>query len=142
LEVHEDDRIDHEVVYKLHPGEYDRWEDEYPWLAESSVRVIDEPEPPLYRLFAESAAQVGVGSTAVYEGLCFDLNTFVFNLSGSNVLQPLVDNGVASSIDEVDDLIMGLQSNESGSFDRERFFKSNSVVNIIEVLESIKEESA
>jgi hypothetical protein len=66
----------------------------------------------------------------------------VFNLSGSNVLQPLVDNGVASSIDEVDDLIMGLQSNESGSFDRERFFKSNSVVNIIEVLESVKQESA
>jgi hypothetical protein len=24
LEVHDDDRIDYEVVYKLHPGEYDR----------------------------------------------------------------------------------------------------------------------
>ncbi len=141
LKIYDDDRIDYEIVYKLHPGEYDRWKDEYPWLAESNVQVIDGPEPPLYRLFAESTAQVGVGSTAVYEGLCFDLNTFVFDTDRSYVLQPLVDDGVASSIDTVDELITELQSSESGSFDRERFFRSDSVVNIIEVLESIKEES-
>ena len=35
LDVHEDDRIDHGVVYKLHSGEYDRSEEKYPWLAES-----------------------------------------------------------------------------------------------------------
>jgi hypothetical protein len=56
LKIHDDDRIDYEIVYKLHPGEYDRWKDEYPWLAESNVQVIDGPEPPLYRLFAEFAS--------------------------------------------------------------------------------------
>ena len=141
LAVHDDDRVDHEVVYKLHPGEYDRWEGEYPWLAKSDVRVIDEPEPPLYRLFAESTAQVGVGSTAVYEGLCFGLETFVFDTDGADVLQPLVEDEVASAINDADDLTAAFESNDRGSFDRERFFKSDSVANIIRALQSIQQES-
>ncbi|WP_082230104.1 hypothetical protein [Halorubrum lipolyticum] len=140
LKVHEDDRIEHEVVYKLHPGEYDRWEDEYPWLAESDMRVIDESEPPLYRLFAESSAQVGVGSTAVYEGLCFDLETFVFEADGADVLQPLVEDGAASMIEDVDDLAGQMGSVDTSQFDRERFFKSDSVANILEELERIHDE--
>lgn len=137
LEVHEDDRIDHEVVYKLHPGEYGRWEDEYPWLAESDMRVIDESEPPLYRLFAESSAQVGVGSTAVYEGLCFDLETFVFEADGAEVLRPLVEDETASMIESVDELAGQLGSSAANQFDRERFFKSDSVTNILEELDRI-----
>jgi hypothetical protein len=69
----------------------------------------------------------------VYEVLCFELNTFVFDVDRSYVSQPPVDGGVASSIDEVDELITGFQSSESGLFDHERFFRSDS--------ESIKEES-
>ncbi|EMA61296.1 hypothetical protein C470_07219 [Halorubrum distributum JCM 13561] len=139
LEVHEDDRINHEVVYKLHPGEYDRWEDEYPWLAASDIRVIDEPEPPLYQLFAESSAQIGVGSTAVYEGLCFDLNTFVFEADGAEMLRPLVENGAASMVESVDELAGGLGSSTASQFDREWFFESDSVANILEELERIRD---
>lgn len=140
LEVHKDERIDHDVVYKLHPGEYDRWEDEYPWLAESNVRVIDESEPPLYQLFAESTVQIGVGSTAVYEGLCFDLETFVFKTDSSEVLQPLIEDGAASSIETVEDLIAGLDSTTGQKFDRERYFKSDSTDNILDTLKEIKDD--
>lgn len=140
LEVHEDEQIDHEVVYKLHPGEYDRWEDEYPWLVESDMRVIDDAEPPLYRLFAESTAQIGVGSTAVYEGLCFDLETFVFETDGAEVLQPLIDDGAASSIETTEDLIAEFDTVTGQKFDRERFFKSNSTDNIIETLKNIQRD--
>ncbi|MFC6752983.1 hypothetical protein [Halorubrum tibetense] len=139
LKVHEDDRIDHEVVYKLHPGEYDRWEDEYPWLAEPDIRVIDEPEPPLYRLFAESTAQVGVGSTAVYEGLCFDLETFVFDTDGSDVLQPLVEDGTAATISTADELVGKMNREQRRRFDRERFFKPDAVENILQELNTILE---
>jgi len=139
LEVHDDDRIDHEVVYKLHPGEYDRWEDEYPWLARSDVRVIDEPEPPLYRLFAESTAQVGVGSTAVYEGLCFDLETFVFDTNGSDVLLPLVEDGTAATISTPDELVREMNREQRRRFDRERFFKPGATENILQELNTIRE---
>jgi hypothetical protein len=63
-----DTRIIDEVMYKVHPGEVDRWREAYPWLLDSEVTVIDGQSPSLYELFAQSRAQVGVGSTAVYEG--------------------------------------------------------------------------
>jgi hypothetical protein len=103
--------------------------------------VIDGPDPPLYRLFAESCAQIGVGSTAVYEGLCFDLETFVFDTDGADVLRPLVEDGSAMFVKDVDDFDMGLESVSGTYFDRERFFKSNAVENIIRELEKIKAET-
>lgn len=139
LEVHEDNRISHKVVYKLHPGEYDRWKQEYPWLANSDVQVVDEPEPPLYRLFAESNAQIGVGSTAVYEGLCFDLETFVFEADGADVLQPLIEDGVASAIETVEQLVANLHSKNEHRFDRDRFFKPDAVNNVVRELEKVQQ---
>ena len=139
LAVHEDPRIDHEVVYKLHPGEYDRWRDEYPHLAGADVRVIDEPEPLLYQLFVESSAQIGVGSTAVYEGLCFDLETFVFDTDGAEILRPLVEDGIATLIGSSDDLTDHLGTVAETHPDQGRFFKLNAVDNIIRELRQVKD---
>lgn len=138
LSVHKDERIDHKVVYKLHPGEQDRWREEYPWLTKSDIRVIEGSEPPLYWLFAESTAQIGVGSTAVYEGLCFDLETFVFQIEGEDTLKPLINDGAASLITDVDDLSNLLGSFDVGQFDRNRYFKQNSVDNVIRELKRIQ----
>lgn len=122
IEVQQAPEIDHDIVYKLHPDEYDRWEDEYPWLVDSGFKVIDSSEPPLYELFAESSAQVGVGSTAVYEGLAFGLETFVYECSGSKVLQPLVEEGSTKSISTAEDFAASLS--EGGIyFDQDYYFK-------------------
>lgn len=138
LAVDKDPRIDHDVVYKLHPGEYDRWRDDYPKLADSNVTVVDKPEPPLYRLFAESSVQVGVGSTAVYEGLCFDLETFVFDIDDADVLRPLITDGAATLVEDVEDLAVGIDSGNKQKFDRRWFFKSHAIDNIVEELKQIK----
>lgn len=137
LTVHDDPRIDYDVVYKLHPGEYDRWKDEYPWLVDSGMTVIDESEPPLYRLFAESDVQIGVGSTAVYEGLSFDLETYVYDCDGSDVLEPLVEDGVASFVENVDDLVERLGSEKRNDFDVERFFKTDAIQRVQSKLTAI-----
>jgi hypothetical protein len=136
LKVDQHPDIDYNVVYKLHPGEYDRWQEEYPWLVGADLKVIDSPEPPLYRLFAESSTQIGVGSTAVYEGLCFDLETYVFGCQESKTLQPLIDCGAATEIQSVDQLSVNLGSQKT-LFDREHYFLSNAVDNIHEELHSI-----
>lgn len=124
IEVARHPAIDHEVVYKLHPGEYDRWREAYPWLADADFEVVDTPDRQLYRLFAESSAQVGVGSTAVYEGLCFGLETFVYEVPGSNVLEPLVSSGTANSVSVANELGMLLGGKES-TFNREHYFRSD-----------------
>jgi len=142
ISAHEDERIHHEIVYKLHPGEYDRWRDEYPQLAQSDIRVVDSSEPPLYQLFAESTVQIGVGSTAVYEGLCFDLETFVFETGDQSPLQPLIEDGAASPVKSISELADELGSGRNRSFDRQRFFKPDSITNIIEELNRLKEDTS
>lgn len=136
VEINQHPTIDHDVVYKLHPGEYDRWQDEYPWLVDVDLDVIDGSEPPLYKLFAESSTQIGVGSTAVYEGLCFDLETYVYDLPGASVLEPLVDDGVAELISSVDELVSSLGTRRT-TFDREYYFEPNATENVCQTLQQL-----
>jgi hypothetical protein len=121
-----DHRIDHDVVYKLHPGEVGRWRDVYPWLVDSKVRVIGREPPSLYELFSSSQGQVGVGSTAIYEGLYFGLDTYVYETEGAEALRPLVEAGVAVFIDSVDEFARHLQQ-ERTKIDPEKYFTGNSI---------------
>ena len=141
LEVASHPKIDHEVVYKLHPGEYKRWRNEYTWLVDADLKVVDSSDPPLYKLFAESSAQIGVGSTAIYEGLCFDLETYVCDLPGSSVLEPLVDEGAAKLISSVDELASSLGTREL-SFDREYYFAPNATENTCQALQKLANEGS
>jgi hypothetical protein len=136
LAVDEHPDIDHDIVYKLHPGEYDRWREEYPWLTEANFEVVDDSERDLYRLFAESSVQVGAGSTAVYEGLCFDLETYVYDCPGTHVLQPLVEDGSAEIVSSTDTLVERLGTG-GARFERERYFAPNAVERTAEVLDSL-----
>lgn len=136
LEVDRDPRITYDVVYKLHPGEYDRWKDEYPWLVEANFEVIDDSDRQLYQLFAESSIQIGVGSTAVYEGLCFDLKTYVYDCPGAGTLQPLLDQGAADLVSSTDQLaaLLGQGVND---FDRDFFFAPNAIEQVCKNINQI-----
>jgi len=139
LEVTEHPDIDHEVVYKLHPGEYSRWREEYPWLTDADLRVVDSSEPPLYQLFAESNAQVGVGSTAVYEGLAFDLETLVYDCPWSRVLQPFVEEGTAELAGSAEDIAATLGGG-TVDFEREQFFRPDATERMGTVLERLQRD--
>lgn len=124
MEVNQHPKIDFDIVYKLHPGEYDQWKVRYPWLTEANFEIVDNPDRQLYKLFAESSAQIGVGSTALYEGLAFGLETFVYDCPGSAVSQPLVEEGSANLICSVEELVSSLGKGEE-SFDCEYYFESD-----------------
>lgn len=85
---------DRTITYKLHPREYDGWQDRYPWLTESDVEVINSDEPELYELLARGDAQVGVSSTALYEGALFDTETYLVNLPRVSTMEYFLDKGV------------------------------------------------
>lgn len=136
LAIDQHSEIDHNIVYKLHPGEYDRWREEYPWLVDADFEIVDSSEPPLYELFAESSVQVGVYSTAIYEGLAFDLETYVYDCSGSDVLEPLIEEGSAKLISSIDDLATSLGTGKH-SFESDYYFAPNATEKICEVLEGL-----
>lgn len=86
------------IIYKLHPGEYDRWREEYQQLLKASkldnFNVIENNEKGLYRLFAESEFQVGVFSTAIYEGMSLGCKTVLLDLPGIEYMEYLIEKGI------------------------------------------------
>lgn len=82
------------IKYKLHPGEIYRYK-EYNHLLELSkkenVDIIAEGN--LYELLATSEYQVGVYSTALYEGLEFGLKTILCDLPNIEFMEKLIELG-------------------------------------------------
>lgn len=122
------DLKDYKIIYKLHPGEYATWRQNYPELVEASgmdnFEVIDNSETPLYKLFAESGYQVGAFSTAIYEGLMFNCKTFILDVPGVEYLNDLIERNYVFRIADSGDLISNLKEFEPEDYDKNFFFKS------------------
>ena len=96
------------VIYKLHGGEPSNWRQAYPWLADGRIRVVGA-ETPIYDLFRESDVQVGVYSTALFEGMGFGLGTYVAPIAGHEAMQPAIRRGLARAVSSADDLVRQLR---------------------------------
>jgi uncharacterized membrane protein len=116
------------IIYKLHPGEYETWRENYPELVEASAsdnfEVIDNSEIPLYKLLAQSNYQVGAFSTAIYEGLMFNCKTFILDVPGVEYLNDLIERGYVFKISNADDLNDNLRKFKPTDYDKNFFFKS------------------
>jgi hypothetical protein len=128
---------EYSIVYKLHPGEIDDWKDLYPWLVGSEIDVIDQKESNIHKLFAESLAQVGVASTAVYEGLAYGLDTYVLDGDGAEYFDELAEQGLVQMISSTESLLNHFKKQEERKLmTPEYFFKKNSIKNIIGFIQS------
>ena len=126
-----------DIVYKLHPGEYGRWQKEYPWLVNSGVIIIDDDSVPLYKLLAQSRALIGVNSTVIYEGLGFGLRTFLLDLPGIEYMDELIESQVVSVVSTVNELVEKIRQPEQQQVGVDNFFKPNALDNISNALEEI-----
>lgn len=80
-----------QIKYKMHPGEYKVWKsyDALVKLSEmENVQVLTDCD--LYQIFAESEYQIGVFSTAIYEGLEFGLKTVLAELPGLEYMEDML----------------------------------------------------
>ena len=88
--------------YKLHPSEYNTWRSDYPLLAEQSdaglIEVIDHHRLSLYDLMREAQYQVGVFSTAVYEGMALGCQTLLIDLPGLEYMNALIEQNFAEKM--------------------------------------------
>ena len=136
-------KFDHRIIYKLHPREIAHWRESYPWLVDADLEVIDEPGISLYELFAQSSIQIGVFSTAIYEGLAFGLQTFLVDLPGVEYFDQLIKKQVVTKVNSAEDFLekFELQS-KVASFESEHFFKSNAIEAIIQELKRIMNSDA
>ena len=118
---------DFKIIYKLHPGEYATWRQNYPELVEASsfdnFEVIDSSEIPLYELMAKSSYQIGAFSTAIYEGLMFNCKTFIVDVPGTEYLNDLIENNYVFKIKCVDELMDNFDSFNPTDYDKNFLFK-------------------
>jgi len=122
----------YKIIYKLHPGEYDRWKIEYPWLLNKSIDVIDNNTKDIYYFFQRSKYQVGVYSTALFEGLYFDLITIIYKVNGYEYVEELYKKGYAILISSAKEIKNNLENHKKVIIDKEFFWKSNSTINILD----------
>ena len=125
------------IIYKLHPGEYDRWNNEYPWLKKSNIEIVDNNKNDIYYYFSKCNFQVGVNSTAIFEGLGFNLKTFIYTAYGYKYMKDLYENNYAQLVTSADDIINQLNNDKKNIKNKEFFWKSNSLKNIINNIKNI-----
>lgn len=117
------------VTYKLHPGEYARWEKEYTYLLRakklSNFRIIDDNRTDLYLLLSKSEYAIGVYSTAIYEGLIMGCKTILMNLPGIEYMEYLIHKGIVKLADNHNEIKKIMSSNYTLTIDHEYFFTIN-----------------
>lgn len=124
------DVSEYRIIYKLHPGEYEDWKKQYKELSESEIEVADNFEKNMYWFFSQSDIQIGVNSTAIFEGVGFGLDTYIYSTSYGNLdfIQNLINTGYAKSVGSVDEFLKALE-NSNHQNNIECFWKSDAFKN-------------
>jgi hypothetical protein len=130
-----DPAFDYKIVYKLHPRELVGWRRGLPLLVTSNVEVADPENKTLHELFAESIIQVGVCSTALFEGLAFGLQTYMVDAQCVEVMDSLFKTGMAKKVSTPEELKKLINEDKDlEQLDLKYFFRKNSVENIVSFL--------
>lgn len=133
----------YKIVFKLHPGEYERWRERYSKLSASNIRVIDNNYVDLYELFAASTYQVGgYGSTATFEGLEFDLKTYIMREGAYPAVTMLCEKGIARFFDTAQDLYRLILADHTAVGQKINFWKENALENMKREINTIMNGSA
>ncbi|MCR5226280.1 MAG: hypothetical protein K6E27_03595 [Eubacterium sp.] len=128
------------IIFKLHPKECNNWRENYTLLASSDIEVIDNVKTPLYQLFTECSMQVGVESTAIYEGLSCALDTYIWDIPRAFTMKALLDSGHAKRFKTADDLKAIIHSRDADAdmINTDTFWKHNALENIVSGIKEIK----
>ena len=137
--------INYRIIYKLHPLEYNY--DPAIWSkikTSTNVVFIDQPKKSLYELCAEADIQIGVKTTAVFEGLSYGLKTFILHSGAPDIdfyMGDLVKQGYAiygrSAEDFIDFVKDYLKSSDNFNETNNNFFELNSLDNMKKEIERI-----
>lgn len=115
-----------EIVYKLHPGEFDRWKDSYTGLLKSkelpNFKIIQD-EKNIYELLLTSKYIFGVYSTTIFEALEAGCKVFLVDLPGVDRLDNLVLSNLVTKISPDNYKQINLDGYKTAGYYKGYFFK-------------------
>lgn len=129
------------VIFKLHPREYADYKEKYTALKDADIEVVADNCTPLYGLFARCSMQVGVESTAIYEGMGFNLTTYIWDIPKAVSMKDIVEKGYAEWVKDASDLAKKIdERKEDGTgYDLNAFWKENGMENIVNGIRKVME---
>jgi hypothetical protein len=114
------------ISYKLHPGEYDRWKTDYPYLQKINMlenfTIVDNNNTNLYSYMAKSEFVIGVYSTAIYEALSFKCKGIVINLPGVEYFNDLIKDKIVRLVNNKEELHSCFKFDNYKKFNANYFF--------------------
>ena len=129
------------IIYKLRSEEYGRWrETRSPAFGSTNnIHVVDNDTVPLYELFRQSTYQIGINSTALIEGMAFDLKTFIVKHGYYFEMSDLIQRGFVTLVESADDILAALQAPHliSSPPPAASLFKSDSLQNVAREVRNI-----
>lgn len=117
----------YKIIYKLHPGELLRWKKEYPWLLSSRIEIIENNAHSIHHYLSDADIQVGVSSTALFEGLGYGLKTIICKFPLYEYMEELINNQLVTLVENVDELLFQIeQENNTKKINSDYFWESYS----------------
>lgn len=137
--------MDHyRIIFKLHPGEYATWREELNILQNvKEIEVIDNNKKNIYEFFAMADIQIGYISTAVYEGMSYNLDTYIYTQNHNTDMEDLIKLGYAKEFTTGDELLQLIRNRDKASGEMnhtEEFWTRNALNNIKDNLSMLKGE--
>ena len=128
------------IIYKLHPNEYEKWKDIYPWLKNRHIDVIDNNNYDIYYYFNNSNYLVGVASTTIFEGLGFNLKIFIVKIGVSyKITEELSKKKYAKLVTSAEEIAYNLGQFEENKeiIQNQYYWEPNSMKKVIKNIERI-----
>jgi len=126
--------IDYNLIYKLHPAEFDVQNKIWDKLDNHSrVEVVKSNKLHLYHYLSVSDIQIGMSSTALFEGLAFDLQTFIYRMPTTELyMGDLCQKGYAKMFESAPILFDKIREGATEAVtSNNEFFLENAKDNII-----------
>ena len=122
------------VIYKLHPSEVTTWNSLHPTFKDDDI-VFETKN--VYDVFEECSIQIGVDSTALFEGLAYGLKTYIIDckyLETSN-MEDLCKMGLAKLVGDPMEIVHEIEqtmnaSEENTEKDINYIWKDHALANI------------
>lgn len=124
---------EYDFFFKLHPNEIDEFERYNSSIRTNNISIVRN-EIGLYDLFNKSVAQIGVYSTALIEGLAFNLPTFIVPIKGSEAFEGFIHDDIMIKLRSAVDITNELnRKGASSHYKKEVWSKDATTKNIREI---------
>ena len=118
----------YDILYKLHPGEIERWENDYPDLINAdklkNFKLIKSNNKTIHEYLSKSEYQIGVYSTAIYEGLIFNCKTILLDLPGIDYMRYLLQNNIAFLVKDANGILDVIKNKSFNKINKQEFFSN------------------